>query len=712
MRTTRLATALLLSAIAGQPALAYQGTGLFSYRWTQANLQNNEGVWTVDFATGTSKKLWGTANNSGGVYAATFSPDGRQIAFASTSDDKLRVMLNDGSQAGIVALAGRCRPSQSICWTDNGMFWTDSTEVYRYVPETNQFSRVLSMPTMIAKSSKGYWASRDGRKAWCWAELDDGTPQDTHGDQAFIDYNADFSVATVRRSATWGHGNFMTQDGQYLLFDRWDLSPGHQKMYKVRFSDIVRVDTLWAHFPSDSIQIGVFNSMQTCPNNPNITMLMTSAQASGRSGSYVSDCWVWNWSTEALPERVPEAYKGDGMAMWDGPLPSVAPTAPYISLDRSEFIYWNQWNHTEVVPVTNTGAGTLTAVTATIVSPGARWLNVVLGGSGNSQTLSLSLNWANIPIDSSYECIVRVSGGGATNSVDLHVYKIQGATIPMIPEPVNAFVTGDSSLNVEVAWPNRDAVETAFELQRRELSGSWQTIATPGANVVTYNDRPPSVGTYLYRVRATNGAAHSAWSDSAQVVMTGIPWVRVTSPSAGQNVRPGDTLHVRWTSNLITQVEIKFTTTEGDTWSNINQTGGVLQGNPDWQNFAWTVPNISAPLAAIWVHQYGNPALGGESGVFSIGMVGAAARTTISPPRVSSLLAAPTFFFSGRAQFTYELAPGDRGELCILRLDGSCVTRLPLSAMPGRYSLCWDGRDAAGRSVGRGAYVARLVPTR
>ena len=63
----------------------------------------------------------------------------------------------------------------------------------------------------------------------------------------------------------------------------------------------------------------------------------------------------------------------------------MAPTAPFISLDRSEFIYWNQWNHTEVVPVSNTGAGTLTTVTATIVSPGARWLNVVLGGSGNSQ---------------------------------------------------------------------------------------------------------------------------------------------------------------------------------------------------------------------------------------------------------------------------------------------------------------------------------------
>ncbi|MBD3239828.1 MAG: hypothetical protein GF331_04530, partial [Chitinivibrionales bacterium] len=367
-----LAAAVLLPALFVS-ASAFDGVGLFTYKWTQSHLQDNEGVWISDFSTGTVTKLWGKGG-SGGVGAAAFSPDGQQIIFAN--DGKLHIMDNNGGRERILPLGGPCHPDQSLCWTTNGVFWVGGGSIWRYVIETNALTELHHWDDLISGNTKGYWCSMDGRKGWCWAELDDGTPEDTHGDQAFLTFNADWSLRTELRAPIWGHGNYMSHSGETLLFDKWSMQ--HQHIQYVRHSDAQPFDTVFTKLPAGA-EIEVFNAMQPCPNDSQLILLATNPSESGREGNYVKDFWVWNWVTESTPERVPEPLKADGKMMWKGPLPEVVLTDPWLSSDRSEYIYWNIWRHTEPIPITNTGGGTLGPITVETV--GGDWLNYTVEGT-------------------------------------------------------------------------------------------------------------------------------------------------------------------------------------------------------------------------------------------------------------------------------------------------------------------------------------------
>jgi hypothetical protein len=216
----------------------------------------------------------------------------------------------------------------------------------------------------------------------------------------------------------------------------------------------------------------------------------------------------------------------------------------------------------------------------------------------------------------------------------------------------------------------------------------------------------------MYRVRAVNGAYASSYSDSAVVTVSGLPHVVVLSPTAGQNLMPGDTVYIDWTAHLINQVEIKYSLDNGENWTTLNQTGGVMVGSADWLHFRWVVPNVSSETVKVWVHQYGEAGLGGYSDVFSIGATGDAhQRSRAFVPARTALRSSATFLLTSDARIGYDLAPGDRAALRVVRLDGSRVTDLPLASAPGRHVVTWDGTDAHGRKVGRGTYVLQLRRT-
>jgi hypothetical protein len=705
VRIGRRITVLALAAAAFAPAQAFDGVGLFTYKWTQSNLQNNEGVWLSEFGTGTVTKLWGK-NGTGGVDAAAFSPDGLQIIFASGG--KLHIMDNNGSRERILPLGGPCNPNYSLCWTTNGVFWVGGGSIWRYVVETNSLTELHHWDDLISGSTKGYWCSMDGRKGWCWAELDDGTPEDTHGDQAFITFNADWTLRSELRAPIWGHGNYMSHSGNILLFDKWSMQ--HQHIEYVRHSDAVPFDTVFTKLPSGS-EILVFDAMQPCPNDSQLIMLATSPDASGDTGNYVKDFWVWNWVTESTPELVPEPRKADGRMMWKGPLPEVILTEPWLTCDRSEYVYWNMWGHTENIPITNTGGGVLGAITVDTI--GGNWLTISVSSSNDTQYVNIRPNYSMLPSNGVYKLFLHIHGGGAENELFIPIYKVHGE-FPMVPEPVNAYPTGTTSSDVLVTWTNRDDKETGFEVQRRGESGTWTDVTTTAANATTHTDLAPGYGTFHYRVRAVNANGASLYSDSVEVVVSGVPNITVTAPAAGEMLVAGSTYYIEWTAHLINQVEIKYTTDDGEHWHVINGEGGVLQGNPDWGHYAWTVPDTSAPMVQIHIHKYGTPPEGGFSGVFSIGATGVARSETESAAIHATVLrGSPAFLHRGAGHtFAYSLAQSGSAWLQVVRLDGTQVALLPLDRAPGNHTVSWDGRTSAGQAAGRGMYVARLLTQR
>ena len=82
--------------------------------------------------------------------------------------------------------------------------------------------------------------------------------------------------------------------------------------------------------------------------------------------------------------------------------------------------------------------------------------------------------------------------------------------------PANLTATGVSKTQINLAW-NDVTGETGFLIERKTGSaGTYAQIGTVGANVVTFNNTGLAVNTlYFYRVRATNGAINSAYSNEA-----------------------------------------------------------------------------------------------------------------------------------------------------------------------------------------------------
>jgi len=91
---------------------------------------------------------------------------------------------------------------------------------------------------------------------------------------------------------------------------------------------------------------------------------------------------------------------------------------------------------------------------------------------------------------------------------------------PLPAAPSGLTATAQSPTSVLLGWTDTANNETGFTIQRSR-SGTFLTTITTftvGANVVTFTDTTVSaVTTYYYRVRATNAAGVSAWSNIAPV---------------------------------------------------------------------------------------------------------------------------------------------------------------------------------------------------
>jgi titin len=85
---------------------------------------------------------------------------------------------------------------------------------------------------------------------------------------------------------------------------------------------------------------------------------------------------------------------------------------------------------------------------------------------------------------------------------------------PAAPTSLAAKAVSRSSINL--GWTDNANNETAFKIERSTNSSAFTQIATVGANATSYSDTGLARNTtYSYRVRATNAAGDSAYSNTA-----------------------------------------------------------------------------------------------------------------------------------------------------------------------------------------------------
>ena len=89
-----------------------------------------------------------------------------------------------------------------------------------------------------------------------------------------------------------------------------------------------------------------------------------------------------------------------------------------------------------------------------------------------------------------------------------------GGTVPAAPSGLTA--TAVSSSQINLSWTDNATNETGYSVERSTDGTTFTAVASLGANATSYNNTGLSAATtYTYRVRATNSAGNSGYSNTA-----------------------------------------------------------------------------------------------------------------------------------------------------------------------------------------------------
>ncbi len=163
---------------------------------------------------------------------------------------------------------------------------------------------------------------------------------------------------------------------------------------------------------------------------------------------------------------------------------------------------------------------------AKFVSPGAQKIEAISTNNGISTTAFKNLDGTIVVIaynNNNQTKTIRVIDGNDSFSYSLpkksavsFVWSTSNnPTAPIAPSALSA--NSLSSSSIELNWADNSNNEDFFEIQR-SLNGTanWQTTATPSSNVTSIVDNNLNPLTeYFYRIRATNPAGNSSWSNIA-----------------------------------------------------------------------------------------------------------------------------------------------------------------------------------------------------
>lgn len=193
---------------------------------------------------------------------------------------------------------------------------------------------------------------------------------------------------------------------------------------------------------------------------------------------------------------------------------------PTIALDKTSLAFNDQNVSTsQIVNVNNTTAGTALGTVTVIIENTPSWLSVDRSGTGNNQTLTVSVGTPGLA-PGAYQTTVSVSGGGAGAPASFEVTLNTGTSIDA---PTGLQAASPQSGTVELTWSDNAGNETGFVVERRSQGGTWSSIATPGADTEWYTDNKVAMGAYEYRVKAVNGSGESGYSPLQLLGPTPLP---------------------------------------------------------------------------------------------------------------------------------------------------------------------------------------------
>ena len=137
-------------------------------------------------------------------------------------------------------------------------------------------------------------------------------------------------------------------------------------------------------------------------------------------------------------------------------------------------------------------------------------------GTSGSQVLSGSIG--NVQLDvvgSNYDLILRATDSQGATAEAKRRYSVTAPPPQPPAAPSSLSVSAVSSSQVDLSWTDNASNESDFQIERKTgAGGTYSQIDIVGANTTSYSDSSvaPST-TYFYRVRATNSAGPSGYSN-------------------------------------------------------------------------------------------------------------------------------------------------------------------------------------------------------
>jgi hypothetical protein len=602
---TILIMAISNSALAWEDG-AFDGYGYFKYVSKKGDTDKTDGIWQFNFKTGEKKQVWGKSDGTSWVNGnelLSLSPDGKRIAFVN-SKGMLCIMNNDGTDYKEYVNAQPEYRTRTLIWNQKGIWWAKNQALMRFDPATQDCTVVI---TPNWEKGTSLYSSVDGTRWFAYAGH-------------VFDLTADLKQQNDRPFTDWLHGKGMTLNGDFLI----GVRDKHENVWHIDFKTLKYVNyrlplTAGYKLHTDLIQ---------CTNDDDvlgISILGNEWTDLNKS----SEVGIYHWKENKIVKvKKPLDWwlpsKFNFVGLWKGALPSPHGTNPSLAIDKSELVFavpQGQNSPSQTVTITNQGAGTLAKVT-TAVTPSAPWLTTSISGSGNTQTITNSIDASKAP-DGVTEVTVTVSESNAPNTVSYTVTVNKNVAL-VAPSQLKATPVGDSLLDVKLTWQDNSDNEDGFVIERKDGSGEWKKVVEPKANAAEYTDLQLAMGDYVYRIRAVKSDLSSQYSAETKIALMGIMWIRVTSPTSDTKIAASQAIAITWEENQVPTIAIDYSDNDGLTWTTITKLGGITLGDPDWKNYQWTVPNeLANKTILIKVYEYDKRAEGVSQPVAIVGMLDA-----------------------------------------------------------------------------------------
>ena len=337
---------------------------------------------------------------------------------------------------------------------------------------------------------------------------------------------------------------------------------------------------------------GVTNVKIECTTNNGSTWSTVVSSTPASSGTYF-------WTIPYLPSaqckvRISDVSNSSVVDESDNVFTiSIVPTITLTSPNGGE-----NWQVGSAHNITWTSSGVTNVKIECTTNNGSTWSTVVSSTPASTGTYSWTI--PNLP---SAQCKVRISDVSNSSVVDVsdNVFTISPITTIVLTSP-NGGENWQVGTSQDISWTSSGVTNVKIEYTTNNGS-TWSTVvgSTP-ASSGTYSWTIPNTPSTQCKVRISDVANSSLFDVSDNVfTISPAPTITVTSPNGGENWQVGMAHYITWTSSMVTNIKIEYTTNNGSTWSTVVGSTPASSGT-----YYWTIPNTPSTQCKVRISDVEN----------------------------------------------------------------------------------------------------------